>query len=445
MQCVSCKLFKDNFFICLLNSLDFSFHTDPSATGSGFRMEWVVEGCGGKLYHPSGTLSSPNYPKRYSHDLTCKWEITVDYGYKIEITLHDLDIETSRTCDFDSLIFSKDKTFNDTLPPMCQSHNNPTVFTSDGHQLFIKFESDESNSGRGFNLTYKRVLSDCGGKFSASAGMISTPNYPTTNYENKKTCEWNLVTDLSHTLTFQLTDFDLEQSENCTKDRLEIFDPVKLLWFGCGNQMPNQTTFKAHRNELLVRLISDADVNAKGFKGNFSNDCGSRIIVNDTGEFQYRKLTESPICIWTIVADDPAKKVALTFSYVSIFLDTIEGCLVKIEVFDGDSDEGPLRKSFCGSKTPPTLISYGDALTIKLNATSFAMASEFDVHYSVLDNGKSLNLSRNLVFYNSFQRVEEPTLLAPTGSLALQVFQKQPLSASLATGILRQAQETKFH
>lgn len=408
-------------------------------------MEWVVEGCGGRIYHPSGSLSSPNYPKRYSHDLTCKWEISVDYGYNIELTVHDLDIETSRTCDFDSLIIAKDKQFNETLLTLCQTQTSPTVFTSTGHQLFVKFEADESNNGRGFNMSYKRVLSDCGGKFSANQGVISTPNYPTTNYANRKTCEWNLVTDVSHTLTFQLTDFDLEQSDNCTKDRLEVYDPVvqKLLWFGCGNQMPNLTSFRAHRNELLVRLVSDADISAKGFKGNFSIDCGSRILVNDTGEFKYRKITDASLCVWTIVAADPTKKVALTFSYVSIFLDTVEGCLVKVEVFEGESDEGPLRKSFCGNKTPPTLISYGDSLTIKLNATLYTMSSEFDVHFSVLDNGKTKIFSFTSQSRISFFKLaEEATPQALTESLALRISQKRLHLESTAYGTLKLAQET---
>lgn len=353
-------------------------------------MEWYVEGCGGKMFHPEGILTSPNYPKRYEHDITCLWEINVDYGFNIEVTVLELDMELSTNCEYDYLDFASDSNFNRTILKMCHSLKIPTVVTSDGNKMFIKFNSDDSNSGKGFNLTYKSVISNCGGLFSGSNGIIQTPNYPSQNYENKKNCEWNIKSDPSHSLTFQFTDFDLESSDNCTKDVVEIYDPVfdKLLWRGCGNQLPNQTVFKSQYNELNVRLRTDDTVTAKGFKGNFSINCGARIITNSTGELQYQRSSDNTECIWTIISADPSKKVTVTFTAVNIFVETIDGCLSKVEVFDGDSDEGALKASFCGSKTPPAIFSNGNALTIKLNSSGLTYVSEFDVHYSVLDNSK---------------------------------------------------------
>lgn len=410
-------------------------------------MEWNVEGCGGKLYKEAGELTSPNYPKRYPHDLTCKWEIVVDYGYSIEVTVHELDIESSRGCDFDSLIIAKDKAFNHTALSLCSSQQKPVVYTSDSHQIFVKFESDESNNGRGFTMSYKRVLSGCGGLFKSSEGLISTPNYPKTNYENKKVCEWSLETDLSHTLSFQLTDFDLEQSENCTKDRLEVFDPIisKLLWVGCGSQMPNQTIFTSNRNQLTVRLFSDDDINAKGFKGNFSNNCGSRIVVNNTGELEYRAFAAFDVCTWILVASDPSKKVTVTFSYMSVFLDTDEGCVAKIEVFDGDSDQGALKKSFCGTTPPPSITSNGGALTIKLNS-SMAGGSELGIHFSVLDNGKTkeIGVNSSRLMHFSFQHAAEPTNRAQLVSLHPQTTQNRLHSEFSAFGTSKRARETNF-
>lgn len=354
-------------------------------------MEWYVEGCGGKLYHPQGELTSPGFPKKYKEELTCLWEINVEYGYKIELTLHELDLEYSQSCGYDFLEISSDPTFNTTsVAKMCISQHSPTTFTSDGHKLFVKFNSDDSNHGKGFNMTYRSVLGECGGKFSGNKGRISSPNYPTKNYDDNMNCEWNIKTDPSHTLTFQLMEFDLEDSLTCTKDRVEIFDPIfnTLLWMGCGSQMPNETIFKSNRNELNIRLITDGSTTAKGFIGNFTNNCGSRMTVNDSGEFVYRRSNENLVCVWSIIAADPSKKVMITFTYVNIFLETIDGCMSTVEVFDGDSDSAPLKTRFCGSKTPPAIFSNGNALTVKLNASSVSYIGEFDVHYSVMDNGE---------------------------------------------------------
>lgn len=356
-------------------------------------MEWYTEGCGGKLFHREGTLTSPNYPKRYSHELTCLWEINVDYGYNIELSVHDLDMEQSSNCDYDYLKVAYDSNFNRTILKMCQNSKEPTVVTSDNHKLFVKFNSDDSNSGKGFNLTYKSVISDCGGRFSASSGIINSAKYPTQNYENNKNCEWNIKTDPSHSLEFQFRDFDLESSDNCTKDAVEIYDPVfdKLLWRGCGNQLPNQTAFKSQRNELNVRLITDDTITAKGFIGFYSINCGGRIITNGTGEIQYQRNSDNTECIWTIISEDPSKKVTVTFTAVNIFIETSDGCLSKIEVFDGDTDTGPVKASFCGSRTPPAIYSNGNALTIKLNTSGLTYISEFDIHYSVLDNSEEIS------------------------------------------------------
>ena len=357
-------------------------------------MEWYVEGCGGKLFHPEGIITSPNYPKKYSHEVTCVWEINADYGYQIVATVTDLDIEGSQSCEYDYLEFSEDPSFNTTIMKMCHSLNTAASgLTSNGHKLYVKFNSDESNSGRGFNMTYRSVLSACGGKFSGIEGIITTPKYPTHNYENSLNCEWNIKTDKSHSLTFQFLDFDLEKSENCSKDYVEIYDPVfdNVLWKGCGNQMPNQTIFKSQRNELNVRLVTDNDITTKGFKGNFSQNCGARIITNDTGDFHYiRNIKENPknLCTWTIISEDPAKKVTLTFKNVNLYFPIDEMCISKIEVFDGDSDQGSLKTSFCGVKTPPAITSNGNALTVKLNSTAVNFLSELEIHYSVMDNCK---------------------------------------------------------
>lgn len=348
-------------------------------------MEWYVEGCGGILNRPEGTLTSPNYPKKYAHELTCIWEINVEYGYKIEITINDLDMEKTSNCEYDYLMIAYDRSFNESIVKMC--HTSHKLFPTDAYRLFVKFNSDDSNNGKGFNLTYRSILSDCGGKFIGTNGVISTPGFPSENYENNKHCMWNIRTDQSHSLMFQFIDFDLETSDNCTKDYIEILDPVfnKLLWKGCGSQMPNQTVFKSERNQLNVRLVTDNSTTAKGFKGNFTNACGGRIVTQDSGEFQYRINRDENECYWTIVAEDPSKKILLTFTYSNIFLETQDGCLSKIEVFEGESVKGALKTSFCGTKTPPAIYSNGNSLTVKLNSS---FVNEFDIHYTVLDNGK---------------------------------------------------------
>jgi cubilin len=68
-------------------------------------------------------------------------------------------------------------------------------------------------------------------------------------------------------------DFDLESSENCTHDSLTIYDGLTtdtLLRKECGSQLPNITTVRSRQNELTVVFKTDASVEAKGFKLNYT-------------------------------------------------------------------------------------------------------------------------------------------------------------------------------
>ncbi|CAD1477837.1 unnamed protein product, partial [Heterotrigona itama] len=68
------------------------FVTDTLISFNGFRLEWVVDGCGGHLTRPFDSFTSPGYPSAYPTDVVCEWLIEVDYSHSVELTLHDVSI-----------------------------------------------------------------------------------------------------------------------------------------------------------------------------------------------------------------------------------------------------------------------------------------------------------------------------------------------------------------
>lgn len=115
-------------------------------------------------------------------------------------------------------------------------------------------------------------------------GNITSLNYPN-NYEANTNCQWLLRTEPSHTISFQFTDFDLED-QNCEADYVLIYDGAerkddKLLLKTCGSQTfgpdaTNQTNrpgftkpLKSQSNEMLVVMESDDNIQAKGFAAQF--------------------------------------------------------------------------------------------------------------------------------------------------------------------------------
>lgn len=58
-----------------------------------------------------------------------------------------------------------------------------------GSQLYIKFTSDSSRGGKGFEIEWDGTSTGCGGHITTTKGSISSPNYPE-SYTHNAQCEW---------------------------------------------------------------------------------------------------------------------------------------------------------------------------------------------------------------------------------------------------------------
>lgn len=138
------------------NDILVEFVATSGLVGAGFRMEWLVDGCGGTLQRPSGKISSPNYPNAYPTSLECNWTIPVEYGKSVEITFVDLDLESSEGCEYDQMaVYDGVDSTSPLLGKFCQSASK-TILTSTG-PMFVHFLTDASFHGRGFMATYKTI------------------------------------------------------------------------------------------------------------------------------------------------------------------------------------------------------------------------------------------------------------------------------------------------
>ncbi|XP_054002675.1 cubilin [Hylaeus anthracinus] len=371
------------------------FVTDAWITKGGFRLEWVVHGCGEHLTKPFGQITSPGYPSGYPENIDCEWLIEVDYTHSIELTIHDINTEKQKGCHFDKLqIYSGEDEQGLKLVDICYSEN-PVVYTSFGNKMFLKFHSDVSYTAHGFNITYKSVPITCGGKFTADAGIIHSPNYPQ-NYPYKLNCEWLIQVDKNYVVNFTFLDFDIEHTNNCTDDYVEIYDgPTKdspLMARLCKNMLP--PPYVASSNEMLVVMRSDGIISAKGFKARYNRACGARIIVKDQGyltparSYTSEEVDDNWNCTWILIAEDPGDHITLTFTHMEIKVDSLdgEGCESSyLEVFEGESTTAPHRIRLCENIVPLPMTSHGNALTLRVYA-EYDFFGHFAVTYSVLNS-----------------------------------------------------------
>ncbi|KAF0762933.1 cubilin, partial [Aphis craccivora] len=369
-----------------------------------FRLEWIVDGCGGVLDQYEGEFTSPGYPLFYPPSTTCEWTIVADYGYTIEITIQDFWFETSTSCTLDALaIYSGHDDSGPELLRICHKQTNPIVVTSGGNEAFIRFDSNMETQRKGFKAMYKTVPSKCGGKFTAPQGVIHTSNYPQ-NYDSNSSCMWYIEIAETHLVNLTFVDFSTRSFPTGNKDRVLVYDGNihgKLLLNHSGNSIP--TPIISSSNTLLVSFeVGKRDLRAKGFKAIYSTACGAKLITNDSGI-----ITNNPslnnhfneICTWTIISGTPQSKVTLTFTHIDIvhYLDsdavkttneTNVQCSSNLfhtifRILDGPDSDAPEIAKFCKSNPmPPPIVSNGPAMRVEFTDNSGAMDS-FTALYSV--------------------------------------------------------------
>ncbi|RLU24405.1 hypothetical protein DMN91_002494 [Ooceraea biroi] len=362
-----------------------TFITDSYVAFNGFRLEWTVNGCGGHLTKPFDNFTSPQYPFSYPMNVDCEWLIEVDHTYSVELTLHNVETEKAfkgTVCPYDKIqIYGGEDSDAPKLVELCYS-DKPVIYTSPGNKMFVKFHSDVSYAGRGFNASYRSVPIQCGGRFTANSGVIHSANYPQ-NYPHIQDCEWLLEVDSNHLVNLTFLDFDIENSRNCTDDYVKVFDgPTKddpLLGTHCHNQLP--PAYISSSNQMLVVMRTDSIISAKGFKARYTRSCGARIIVKDHGF-----LTPS--------SDYITDHVTITFTHMEIDPLEISGRLDSylgpcsldyVQVFEGEGMDGPLLGKWCDNITPPPVTSTGSSLTVHLYSSNEELLGHFAAAYSVLN------------------------------------------------------------
>lgn len=360
------------------------FYSDNSLSHDGFRLEWVVRGCGGELRKDYGRITSPNYPSSYPVNIECKWYITVSPGSAIRLTIHKYDLEASSRCYYDYLrIYSGLDETSPKLLELCHKETSSQSVTSSGNHMYIYFRSDVTVSGRGFDISYRAIENGCGGYYTSSTGLILSPNYPQ-NYPTNSYCTWTLQAIGAHLMELNFLDFEMPVSSNCSESYVAVHDGntrnYPLLVKHCGNSfLPLQNLTSTDR-ALYVVMKSDGERTGRGFKAKYNTTCGARINADRDGEITSPKYphftTIVDRCNWILTTSDPGGHVTLTFTNIMSPLD-LNCSYAYIDVREGEKSDGPpvSGSPFCGRRIPSAITSQGNSLHVLVNGYSLFHAT----------------------------------------------------------------------
>ncbi|XP_069122184.1 cubilin-like [Argopecten irradians] len=371
------------------NKMRVHFMSDISVASNGFRLEYTSNGCGGYLSRPAANFTSPNYPGHYPNHRVCEWQINIVSGLRIELTLNDFDFETHSTCAFDGLeIYGGMDNTSPLLASLCHTQSQPQVFTATGNQMFVRFRSDISITGRGFHASYRSLPGGCGGNFSTPAGTLTSANYPN-NYPHNTECVWLITVEPSSNIRLTFNEFELEGSGNCPFDYVKIFDGPTLnntmLMSHCGNSLPSPPSYTSSGNQMLVRMRTDSSVSHKGFNATYVTGCGGTLSAEQDGEIMSpnypRNYDTMANCSWLILADHSTDRITLTFTHMDT--EFYSSCIHDyISVYNGNDDAAPLIGTYCGNTIPSPITSLGSAMFIRFASDQSVQATGFRAVYT---------------------------------------------------------------
>nr|XP_008192422.1 PREDICTED: cubilin [Tribolium castaneum] len=372
------------------------FKTDWATAGEGFALRYETV-CGGTFTTPSGVIQSPGYPKNYDHNLECIFEIVQPLGNIIKLNIVDLDLESNTypDCVYDFLEVRDGHNSNSTLIGTYCANKVPLIVSSYNY-LWIKFQSDTNNNGKGFRANYTTTNIGCGGIMKEKSGTFSTPKYPQV-YPSGTICKWIISAPPGNVIQVTWMNFQIEGSFDCTYDAVEIFDNNTETGEGtsigkfCGQHVP--PAMLSTSNLITVIFHSDQTNNMNGFvasystllestvcRGNYYSNAG---VIKSPGYPNNYPLNIE--CTWTIQVK-PGHQILLNVT--DFQLEHYTTCRYDwLEIRNGGSSMSPLLGRFCNTDIPKMIPSHANKLFIRFKSDMSKSEKGFKITWEATATG----------------------------------------------------------
>lgn len=260
--------------------------------GRGFRFQYTTvaaptDACGGVHTQEGQNIRVPATRNgRYEHNMKCEWVIMGPPGKLIMLHWISFDLEEG-DCRFDFVeIYDELPADNsrNSLNKYC-GKQLPEDMVTQSRMITVKFESDFSEAGEGFELSYRFMdRNECGGKLYGATGVLISPGFPS-RYTGDLDCVWLLNVPQGEQLEVQRELFQLRASPNCSEDWLEVRNGASkdapLIGRFCGDNIPRR--IPSFTNQLYLHFHTDTLGAERGFRFAwrvFASGCGGWLAGN---------------------------------------------------------------------------------------------------------------------------------------------------------------------
>ncbi|XP_036084876.1 CUB and sushi domain-containing protein 1 isoform X1 [Rousettus aegyptiacus] len=488
---------EDNYVLQGSKSVTCQRVTGTLAAWSDHRPICRARTCGSNLRGPSGTITSPNYPVQYEDNAHCVWVITTsDPNKVIKLAFEEFELERG----YDTLTVGDAGKVGDTRTVLyvLTGSSVPDLIVSMSNQMWLHLQSDDSIASPGFKAVYQEIdkggcgdpgvpayglrtgsrflhgdtltfacqaafelvgertitcqqnnqwsgnkpscVFSCFFNFTASSGIILSPNYPE-EYGNNMNCVWLVIAPPGSRVHLIFHDFDVEPQFDFLAVKDDGGSEVTVLGTFSGHEVPAQLASSGH----VVRLEfqSDHSTTGRGFNITYTtfgqNEChdpgvpingrrfGDRFLLGSSVSFHCddgfvkTQGSESITCVlqdgnvvWSAAVPrceapcgghlTAASGVILPPGWPGYYKDSLNcewiieakpGHSIKItfdrfqtevnydtlEVRDGPAASSPLIGEFHGTQAPHFLVSTGPFLSLLFSTDSSRASVGFLIRY----------------------------------------------------------------
>lgn len=244
------------------------FVTDGSGQRTGFRLHYH-ESCGQNLLIDETDFQYISIDHQVARNETCVWVLRASDPTKhivftpLHVLLHS-ELSASYPTEGDCMphgiqVYEGVTATGTARQQFCRSH--PPALISHGEALTVSLPMSLVAE---FQAHFMTLDSSCGTVYSALSGRFTTPYYPS-SYPVNLDCEWVLIASEGNSLSVVIESFDLEQSDGCNNDYLELREESslgRLIGVYCGTQLPPAIKSKG---SIWMKFKSNDDVVGEGF------------------------------------------------------------------------------------------------------------------------------------------------------------------------------------